>query len=42
MPIKPPTLILIILDVRLSDIDGVEVANRLRGVQKAADTPSFS
>jgi DNA-binding response OmpR family regulator len=30
---------LIILDVRLSDIDGVEVANRLRGVQKAADIP---
>jgi DNA-binding response OmpR family regulator len=30
---------LIILDIRLTDIDGVEVARRLRGSHKAADIP---
>ena len=30
---------LVILDIRLSDIDGVEVASRLRGSHRAADIP---
>ena len=30
---------LVILDVRLSDIDGLEVVGRLRGLHKAADIP---
>jgi DNA-binding response OmpR family regulator len=30
---------LVILDVRLSDIDGVEIVGRLRGLHKAADIP---